>query len=108
MKFAVCCAIVVLMLLLSEVQTQENVNRNQEMCFPFRQNPVGRQPDVIQQGRPGKTGPRGPTGPRGLQGDPGKCGCNPREVEQLRAKINALEGKNIFVNLKHVSKYKSI
>ena len=92
MTLAICFAIV-LVFLSSEVQTQENVNENQEMCFPFRQNPVVRQPEVNRQGRPGKTGPRGPSGPRGLPGDPGKCGCNPSEVEQLRAWINNLEGK---------------
>ena len=64
-------------------------------CLPIQpisqDGAVQPRPEVIQ-GHPGKTGPRGPIGPKGSQGTPGDCGCNPGEMEQLRAEIQGMNG----------------
>ena len=52
----------------------------------------------VIQGHPGKTGPRGPVGLKGSQGIPGECVCNQSEIEQLRMKIQELNGK-LFVSI---------
>ena len=58
-----------------------------EVCFPFGSSEPTVDPPQLSQGRPGKIGPRGPPGSPGEVGElgpPGRCVCDPNEIEQLR------------------------
>ena len=75
-------------------------NNPPSYCLPIQ--PISQdfqiksQPEMMmQQGRPGRVGPIGPVGPMGLQGAPGapgSCACNPSEIEQLRLKMQRMQG----------------
>ena len=75
-------------------------NKQQRYCIPIQQitEDLQIQPQsevMTQQGRPGRVGPigpAGPVGPRGLPGTPGSCACEPSEIEQLRTKLQRMNG----------------
>ena len=62
-----------------------------EVCFPFASSEPNANAPQLAQGRPGKIGPRGPPGV-GEPGPPGRCACDPNELNQLRNEISLRDG----------------
>ena len=76
-----------------------------EVCFPFGISDSSINHPQVAQGQPGPVGPRGPPG-IGQPGPPGKCSCNPNEIEQLRQQLlfqtrESIVSKNIFIQFKN-------
>ena len=79
-----------------------------KVCSPSGSTEQTIDPPRLCRGRRGKIGPRGPPGfpgevgepgPRGIPGEvggsgpPGRCTCDPNEIEQLREENRLLDGE---------------
>ena len=85
-------------------------NANQQVCLTLTQQGDNHEPSPAQgppgrRGPPGIPGTKGSIGPPGVQGVPGQGVCNPTEIEELRGKLQAVEGME--KTIKESPKYKS-